>query len=302
MKLQLQPITQKEANRFLADNHRHHKPPTGYKFAIAVNDGTSVVGVVTVGRPVARALDNTWTAEVTRCCTDWTPPCREQALRRGVAGSTGDGVSTANHLHPRIRDGHESTRRRIPGDRPDERRELELSESATGRFSADVPKNALGGRMTRAYHPPAQSQEWETPRDLFDRLDHQYAFELDPVCTEKNRKCPRYYTAEVDGLTQPWYPLRSFVNPPYGRDVGQWVAKGYNEALKGTLVVLLLPAYTDTQWFHDYCLPYGQIEFLRGRLKFIGAASSAPFRSMLVTFPKDADRDYERLMRDRGIR
>jgi hypothetical protein len=73
MKLQLQPITQREANRFIADHHRHHKPPQGYKFAIAVNDGEKVVGVITVGRPVARMLDNGWTAEVTRCCTDGTP-------------------------------------------------------------------------------------------------------------------------------------------------------------------------------------------------------------------------------------
>ena len=68
----IQPISQKEANAFIAEHHRHHKPPQGYKFAIGVNDGEKVVGVITVGRPVARMLDNGWTAEVTRCCTDGT--------------------------------------------------------------------------------------------------------------------------------------------------------------------------------------------------------------------------------------
>lgn len=72
MTLQLQPVTYREACEFIARHHRHHQPPQGYKFAIAVNDGTGVVGVITVGRPVSRHLDDTWTAEVTRCCTDGT--------------------------------------------------------------------------------------------------------------------------------------------------------------------------------------------------------------------------------------
>lgn len=72
MTLQLQPVTYREACEFIARHHRHHQPPQGYKFAIAVNDGDGVVGVITVGRPVSRHLDDTWTAEVTRCCTDGT--------------------------------------------------------------------------------------------------------------------------------------------------------------------------------------------------------------------------------------
>lgn len=72
MTLSLQPITYPEACVFIAAHHRHHRPPQGWKFGIAVNDGEKVVGVVTVGRPVARALDNGYTLEVTRCCTDGT--------------------------------------------------------------------------------------------------------------------------------------------------------------------------------------------------------------------------------------
>lgn len=71
--LSLQPISQREANAFIAEHHRHHKPPQGYKFAIAVNDGEKVVGVITVGRPIARHLDNGYTAEVTRCCVQLEP-------------------------------------------------------------------------------------------------------------------------------------------------------------------------------------------------------------------------------------
>ena len=72
VRLTLQPITYSEACAFITKHHRHHRPPQGWKFGIAVNDGNNVVGVVTVGRPVARHLDNGWTLEVTRCCTDGT--------------------------------------------------------------------------------------------------------------------------------------------------------------------------------------------------------------------------------------
>jgi hypothetical protein len=71
--LSVQPITYAEACRFIAAHHRHHLPPQGWKWGIAVNDGAKVVGVVTVGRPVARHLDDGWVLEVTRCCTDGTP-------------------------------------------------------------------------------------------------------------------------------------------------------------------------------------------------------------------------------------
>lgn len=72
-KLELQPITYEEACQFIAQFHRHHLPPQGWKFGIAVNNGAKVVGVVTIGRPVARHLDDSWTAEITRLCTDDTP-------------------------------------------------------------------------------------------------------------------------------------------------------------------------------------------------------------------------------------
>lgn len=73
VKLELQPVTYAEACAFINEHHRHHLPPQGWKFGIAVNDEEKVVGIVTVGRPVARHFDNGWTLEVTRCCTDGTP-------------------------------------------------------------------------------------------------------------------------------------------------------------------------------------------------------------------------------------
>lgn len=71
--LELQPVTFAEAKAFIAEHHRHHVPPVGWKFGVGLSDGEKLVGVVTVGRPVARMLDDGWTVEVTRCCTDGTP-------------------------------------------------------------------------------------------------------------------------------------------------------------------------------------------------------------------------------------
>jgi phage N-6-adenine-methyltransferase len=124
---------------------------------------------------------------------------------------------------------------------------------------------------------------WATPQDLFDRLNAQYDFELDVCATPENAKCARYFTKDMDGLSQEWSG-RCWMNPPYGRGVGVWVEKAYRASVKGATVVCLLPARTDTKWFHDYCLPHGKIEFLRGRLKFGGSANAAPFPSMLVVF------------------
>jgi len=72
MTLEIQPVTLQEAKAFIKDHHRHHKPPVSWKFGCAVNDGEKVVGVITIGRPVSRVLDDGWTLEVNRCCTDGT--------------------------------------------------------------------------------------------------------------------------------------------------------------------------------------------------------------------------------------
>ena len=124
---------------------------------------------------------------------------------------------------------------------------------------------------------------WETPQDLFDKYNNIYNFETDVCALPENAKCEKFFTPEIDGLKQDWTGVCQ-CNPPYGRQIGKWVEKAcYSFAT----VVMLLPARTDTKWFHDYCLPYGNIEFLRGRLKFGGCKNSDPFPSMIVIFKSE---------------
>ena len=121
---------------------------------------------------------------------------------------------------------------------------------------------------------------WATPQVLFDRLNAIYHFETDVCALPENAKCEKYYTPKDDGLSQEWSGV-CWCNPPYGREIGKWVEK----AAKSTATtVMLLPARTDTKWFHEYCLPYGKIEWIKGRLKFGNSKNSAPFPSMIVVF------------------
>lgn len=128
-------------------------------------------------------------------------------------------------------------------------------------------------------HYSSKTYEWSTPQDLFDRLNEEFHFTLDPCATKKNAKCQKFYTKEDDGLSRDWSGERVFMNPPYGREIGKWVAK---IAYEGG--VALLPARTDTRWFHDYIYGKAEIRFLKGRLKFGESKNSAPFPSMVVIF------------------
>ena len=125
---------------------------------------------------------------------------------------------------------------------------------------------------------------WETPQDFFDALNAEFGFELDVCALPKNAKCTRYYTPEDDGLSMAWEGV-CWMNPPYGRQIGRWVEKAYQEAERGrATVVCLLPARTDTRWFQDFCLKSRDIRFIRGRLRFGDAKNSAPFPSVVVVF------------------
>lgn len=121
-----------------------------------------------------------------------------------------------------------------------------------------------------------------TPQWLFDQLDAEFGFTLDAAASPGNAKCAAFYTSEDNGLCQPWGGT-VWCNPPYGPEVGHWVAKGYQSAMDGATVVMLLPASTDTHWFHDYCIK-GEVRFIRGRIKFEGQPHFAPFGSMVVVF------------------
>lgn len=135
-------------------------------------------------------------------------------------------------------------------------------------------------------HFSSATDMWETPQVLFDALNDKYQFKIDVCATAVNAKCEKYYSPEIDGLKQEWAGA-CWMNPPYGRGIGTWIKKAYESSFNGAIVVCLLPARTDTKWFHDYCTK-GRIEFIKGRLKFGGHKNSAPFPSMIVVFNNGA--------------
>ena len=137
--------------------------------------------------------------------------------------------------------------------------------------------------MNSAVFYSSKTDMWATPQDFFDALDAEFHFTLDACAVKENAKCEAYYTPEQDGLDQPWTG-RVWCNPPYGRNVGQWVKKAHDTASGGGFVVMLLPARTDTRWFHDYIYRKTEVRFIKGRLKFGSCQNAAPFPSMVVIF------------------
>ena len=131
-------------------------------------------------------------------------------------------------------------------------------------------------------HFSSETDLWSTPQDFFDKLNEKYHFTLDVCATPANAKCERFFTQAENGLNQIWDGI-VWMNPPYGRQIGLWMRKAYESALQGATVVCLVPARTDTAWWHDYAVK-GRVEFIRGRLKFGNAKNSAPFPSALVVF------------------
>jgi phage N-6-adenine-methyltransferase len=123
---------------------------------------------------------------------------------------------------------------------------------------------------------------WATPQDFFDKLNAFWKFDLDVCALPENAKCKKYFTPQDDGLKQHWDGV-CWMNPPYGREIGKWMAKAYTASAYGATVVCLVPARTDTKWWHDYAMK-GQIEFIKGRLKFGNSKNSAPFPSAIVVF------------------
>ena len=138
----------------------------------------------------------------------------------------------------------------------------------------------------------SKSNEWATPLDLFRELDYEFGFTLDPCSTHENAKCKKHYTKKDDGLKQGWKNEVVFMNPPYGKEIANWIRKAYMESLKGAVVVCLVPARTDTIYWHDYIFKYSKdIRFLKGRIKFVGSSdNSAPFPSAIVVFKKGNNR------------
>ena len=137
----------------------------------------------------------------------------------------------------------------------------------------------------------SKNMSWCTPPDFFTELDQEFHFDLDPAATDKSAKCAKYFTPADDGLSKDWGGGGGFCNPPYGRAIQDWVRKGYEESRKpGTVVVMLIPARTDTSYYHDYIFhgKADEVRFLRGRLKFTdedgNAKDAAPFPSAVIVW------------------
>ena len=131
----------------------------------------------------------------------------------------------------------------------------------------------------------SKTVEWETPLAFYSQLNDEFNFTLDPCATEENHKCKRFYTKKQDGLSQSWENEVVFCNPPYGREIYKWVKKASEESRNNNaLVVMLIPARTDTKWFHEYIYNKIDIRFLPGRLKFGNAINPAPFPCMICIF------------------
>jgi len=136
-------------------------------------------------------------------------------------------------------------------------------------------------------HFSSKTDEWNTPQDLYDELNKEYGFTLDPCATIDSAKCDKFYTKEEDGLSKDWSGEYVFMNPPYGREISKWVKKA-SEA-RSAVVVCLIPSRTDTKYWHKYIFGKAhKILFIKGRLKFSDYKNSAPFPSAIIVFDRMA--------------
>lgn len=136
--------------------------------------------------------------------------------------------------------------------------------------------------MNTSVHFSNKTNLLETPQEFFDIYDDIFSFTLDVCATLKNAKCDKFYTIKDNGLSKRWIGS-CWMNPPYGREIIKWMKKAYKSSLNDATVVCLIPARTDTLWWHEYAMK-GEIEFIRGRLKFGGHKNYAPFPSVIVVF------------------
>lgn len=131
----------------------------------------------------------------------------------------------------------------------------------------------------------SKTNEWPTPESVFAPLDKEFHFTLDPCSTDENTKCAKHYTIKDNGLSKEWANEIVFMNPPYGGHTGEWLRKAWRESLNGAIVVCLIVSSTDRSYWHDYIFPHAsEIRWLRGRVTFGEADSTAPFASAIVIF------------------
>ena len=130
------------------------------------------------------------------------------------------------------------------------------------------------------------SIEWETPQEFFDKLNAEFAFDIDLCASKHNAKLPNYFSISENALYQKWVGS-CWLNPPYDRDIGRWIAKAYESAQEGAMVVCLLQCRSgDTKWFHNFVMKSSEMRFIKDRLHFglKGKFSRANISSIVVVF------------------
>jgi phage N-6-adenine-methyltransferase len=173
-----------------------------------------------------------------------------------------------------------------------ERRRGGLNRAAalSPRRRSSIARRAARARWRRRSRLAAmwtsKTAEYPTPDDFYREVDAEFHFELDAAASAGNAKCELFYTKEQDGLRQPWAPHRTWVNPPYDEHLDRWLVKAYEEAQRGaTTVVMLIPARTDRAWWHEHVMgKASEVHYVKGRLKFNGLTTAAPFASAVVVF------------------
>jgi phage N-6-adenine-methyltransferase len=133
-------------------------------------------------------------------------------------------------------------------------------------------------------------QDWDTPQSLFDKLNQEFNFEWDLAASDKNTKCPKFFTQKDDGLKQKWDGV-CWLNPPYGDKTSKmvnWIEKAYNDCQINTnlTVVMLIPARTNTRWFAKFCMKAAEVRFVCGRPKFGDSKHGLPQPLILLVFKK----------------
>ena len=133
----------------------------------------------------------------------------------------------------------------------------------------------------------SKNQEYETPLQLFNVLDEEFHFTLDVCADSENKKVDNFFSVEDNSLEQIWTGS-CWMNPPY-KDMKKWVIKAYEESRKDNCtVVCLIPARTNTKWWHEYCMK-GEIRFIEGRPKFKGCIHGLPQPLAIIVFGKDIE-------------
>lgn len=156
-----------------------------------------------------------------------------------------------------------------------------------GSLSEGRLPRAFGGCMLNNGLFTSITDDWHTPKSLFDALNFEFVFEIDLCADRESALCDRFYSKEDDSLKQKWAG-RCWCNPPYGREIGSWVEKAYLSTRQGgAVVVMLIPSRTDTDWWHRFVMRASEIRFIKGRIRFSGHKSNAPFPSAIVVFGKE---------------